>query len=277
MDFWVAIPDSALADEQTKRDRSVKIAQLARAFSIFRVNKVFIYRDREHDYNADRRLLKLLLEFLDTPQYLRRRLYPRREELQFAGLLHPLKVPHHKPAVDPSKIKVGEIRQAVVAKVKGQYFADAGLNALIPVEGSAPTGKRITIRFVSEYPKLRCKAISNEEIKEYWGYEVKEVQSLADLLNSIKGSIIMTSKEGEPLGAVEQELTRELRSTPSTLVVFGSPNRGLRSILKDEGKHPREFTKYFLNFFPKQATATVRLEEAVICCLSLLNYLFTNN
>jgi predicted SPOUT superfamily RNA methylase MTH1 len=274
LDLWAAIPDSALVDEQTKRDKSIKIAQFARAFSIFKVSKVFIYRDKERDYGTDRILLKLLLEFLDTPQYLRRRLYPRREELQFAGLLHPLKAPHHKPAIDPSKIKVGEIRQAVVAKVKGQYFADAGLNALIPVEGSAPTGKRVTIRFVSEHPKLRCKAIPNEEIKEYWGYEVKEVQSLTDLLNSIKGSIILTSKEGEPLGAVEQELTRELRSTPSALVVFGSPNRGLRSILKDESKHPREFTKYFLNFFPNQATETVRLEEAVICCLSLLNYLF---
>lgn len=274
MDLWAAIPDSALVDEQTKRDKSIKIAQFARAFSIFKVSKVFIYRDKERDYGTDRILLKLLLEFLDTPQYLRRRLYPRREELQFAGLLHPLKAPHHKPAVDPSQIKVGEIRQAVVAKVKGQYFADAGLNALIPVEGSAPTGKRVTIRFVSEHPKLRCKAIPNEEIKEYWGYEVKEVQSLTDLLNSIKGSIILTSKEGEPLGAVEQELTRELRSTPSALVVFGSPNHGLRSILKDESKHPREFTKYFLNFFPNQATETVRLEEAVICCLSLLNYLF---
>jgi hypothetical protein len=274
LDLWAAIPDSALVDEQTKRDKSIKIAQFARAFSIFKVSKVFIYRDKERDYGTDRILLKLLLEFLDTPQYLRRRLYPRREELQFAGLLHPLKAPHHKPAIDPSKIKVGEIRQAVVAKVKGQYFADAGLNALIPVEGSAPTGKRVTIRFVSEHPKLRCKAIPNEEIKEYWGYEVKEVQSLTDLLNSIKGSIILTSKEGEPLGAVEQELTRELRSTPSALVVFGSPNHGLRSILKDESKHPREFTKYFLNFFPNQATETVRLEEAVICCLSLLNYLF---
>lgn len=274
MDFWAAIPDSALVDEQTKRDKSIKIAQFARAFSIFKVGKVFIYRDKERDYSADRRLVKLLLEFLDTPQYLRKRLYPRREELQFAGLLHPLKAPHHKPAIDPSKIKAGEIRQAVVAKVKGQYFADAGLHSLIPVEGSAPIGKRVTIRFVSEHPKLRCKAISNEEIKEYWGYEVKEVQSLTDLLNSIKGSIILTSKEGEPLGAVEQELTRELRSTPSALVVFGSPNRGLRSILKDESKHPREFTKYFLNFFPNQATETVRLEEAVICCLSLLNYLF---
>ena len=273
MDFCVAIPDSSLADEQTLRDKSTKIAQFARAFAIFRISKVYIYRDRGRNYSADRKLLKFILEFLDTPQYLRRRLYPKREELQFAGLLHPLKAPHHKPAVDPRKIRVGEIRQAATVTVKGRYFADAGLDSLIPLEGSAPNGTRITVKFISEHPKLRCKAIARKDVCDYWGYEVKEAQGLVDLLKTIKGIIVLTSKEGEPLERFEQELRQELKSVSSALLVFGSPNRGLSQILKDEGSHPDEFTKYFLNFFPKQATETVRLEEAVIGCLSLMNYL----
>ncbi len=273
LNFWAAIPDSALADEQTRRDKSVKIAQFARAFSIFKVSKVYIYKDKERDYSTDRKLLKLILEFLDTPPYLRRSLYPKRDELQFAGLLHPVKTPHHKPAVDPAKIRVGETRQAVVAKVKGQYFADAGLNSLIPVEDSATTGKRVTIRFISEYPRLQCKVIKNEDVDGYWGYEVRDVQSLAELLNGIKSAVIMTSKEGEPLGRFEQDLTQDLKNNTNALVVFGSPNRGLVEILRDERKHPKEFSKYFLNFFPQQATETIRLEEAVMGCLALLNYL----
>lgn len=273
MDFCVAIPDSSLADEQTLRDKSTKIAQFARAFAIFRITKVYIYRDRRRNYGADRKLLKFILEFLDTPPYLRRRLYPKREELRFAGLLHPLKAPHHKPAVDPRKIRVGEIRQAVAVNVKGRYFADAGLDSLIPLEGSAPNGIRITVKFISEHPKLRCKAITREEVSNYWGYEVREAQGLADLLKSVTGIIVLTSKEGEPLERFEQELNQELKSANSALVVFGSPNRGLSQILKDERRHPKEFTRYFLNFFPKQATETVRLEEAVMGCLSLVNYL----
>ena len=39
LDFWAAIPDSTLTDEQTMRDKTTKIAQFARAFSIFSISK----------------------------------------------------------------------------------------------------------------------------------------------------------------------------------------------------------------------------------------------
>ncbi|MGI0036243.1 MAG: putative RNA uridine N3 methyltransferase, partial [Nitrososphaera sp.] len=70
--FWVAIPDSALSDEQTKRDKSIKIAQFARACSIFRVNRIYIFHDALSQFEKeDANLLKTVLRFLDTPQYLR--------------------------------------------------------------------------------------------------------------------------------------------------------------------------------------------------------------
>jgi len=273
MDFWVAIPDSSLADEQTKRDKSIKIAQIARACAIFKVSRIYIYRDRERDYSYDRKLLKLILEFMDTPQYLRRILYPKVAELEFAGLLHPLKAPHHKPSIDPKNIKVGDIRQVVATKVKGSYFVEAGLNALVPLEGSAPEGKRITVKFTSEYPTLRCTIASQQDIHEYWGYEVKDVLSISEMLKGLSSVVVMTSKLGQPLEKFEQELRQQVKDASSVLTVFGSPNRGVFEILKDERRHPKEFTKYVLNFFPKQAVETVRLEEAILGCLSLLNYI----
>lgn len=273
LDFWVAIPDSSLADEQTKRDKSIKTAQIARTCAIFNVSRIYIYRDKERDYGYDRKLLKLILEFMDTPQYLRRILYPKVDELQFAGLLHPLKAPHHKPSIDPKNIKAGDIRQAVVAKVKGSYFVDAGLNSLVPLEGSAHEGQRITIKFTSEYPRLRCAVALKQDIHEYWGYEVKEVLSISEMLKGLNTVIVMTSKQGEPLSKFEQELKQQLKNAPNALIVFGSPNRGVFEILKDERRHPKEFTKYVLNFFPKQAVETVRLEEAILGSLSLLNYI----
>ena len=194
------------------------------------------------------------------------------DELRFAGLLHPLKSPHHKPVVDIKKIKMGEIRQAIVVNVKGRYFVDAGLSSLIPLEGSAPDKNRITVQFTAEYPKLRCKAIAWKDVSEYWGYEVNVAQNLGDLLNKANVAVL-TSREGEFLERFEQQLCKELKNATSVLIVFGSPNRGLTEILKDEKKHPKEFTEYFLNFFPKQATETVRLEEAILGCLALLNYL----
>lgn len=272
MNFWIAIPDSSLADEQTKRDKSIKAAHIARSCAIFKVNRIYIYRDRERDYSYDRKMLKLILEFMDTPQYLRRILYPKITELEFAGILHPLKAPHHKPSIDPKNIKVGDIRQAVTAKVKGTYFVDAGLNALVPLEGSALEGKRITVKFTSEYPTLRCAVASQQDIHEYWGYEVKEVVSISEMLKGLNNMVVMTSKQGEPLSKFEQELKQQLKDASTVLIVFGSPNRGVFEILKDERRHPKEFTKYVLNFFPEQMVETVRLEEAILGCLSLLNY-----
>lgn len=272
MDFWIAIPDSSLADEQAKREKSRKIAQIARACAIFRVSRIYLYRDRERDYSHDRRLLKLILEFLDTPPYLRRILYKKLPELGFAGLLHPLKTPHHRPFVEPKDIRVGETRQAVAAKVKGSYYVDAGLGKLIQLEGSAPVGRRITVKFTSAYPALRCKVASKQDIKEYWGYEVKEVQSLSEVLKGLGSVVVMTSRRGEPLSVYREELKQELKG-PSALVVFGSPNRGLFEILGDERRHPKEFTRYVLNFFPEQGAETVRLEEAILGSLSLLNYI----
>jgi len=272
MDFWIAIPDSSLVDEQTKRDKSIKTAHIARSCAIFKVNRIYIYRDRERDYSYDRKMLKLILEFMDTPQYLRRILYPKIAELEFAGILHPLKAPHHKPSIDPKNIKVGDIRQAVTAKVKGTYFVDAGLNALVPLEGSALEGKRITVKFTSEYPTLRCAVASQHDIHQYWGYEVKEVVSISEMLKGLNNIVVMTSKQGEPLSKFEQELKQQLKDASTVLIVFGSPNRGIFEILKDERRHPKEFTKYVLNFFPEQMVETVRLEEAILGCLSLLNY-----
>ncbi len=272
MNFWIAIPDSSLVDEQTKRDKSIKTAHIARSCAIFKVNRIYIYRDRERDYSYDRKMLKLILEFMDTPQYLRRILYPKITELEFAGILHPLKAPHHKPSIDPKNIKVGDIRQAVTIKVKGTYFVDAGLNALVPLEGSALEGKRITVKFTSEYPALRCAVASQQDVHQYWGYEVKEVLSISEMLKGLNNIVVMTSKQGEPLSKFEQELKQQLKDASTVLIVFGSPNRGVFEILKDERRHPKEFTKYVLNFFPEQMVETVRLEEAILGCLSLLNY-----
>jgi predicted SPOUT superfamily RNA methylase MTH1 len=41
----VAIPDSSLSDEKGLREKTLKIGKFARAFSIFGVEKIVIYKD----------------------------------------------------------------------------------------------------------------------------------------------------------------------------------------------------------------------------------------
>src|SRR5690242_7440417 len=131
--LWVAIPDSSLSDEQTKRDKSAKIAQFARACSIFRIKRVYIYHDPLSQFEKeDPLLLQTILRYLDTPQYLRKILYPKMSQLEFAGILHPIKAPHHKPAQDIKTVRAGDIRTGVIVKVKGALFVEVGLGSLVP-------------------------------------------------------------------------------------------------------------------------------------------------
>jgi predicted SPOUT superfamily RNA methylase MTH1 len=54
------------------------------------------------------------------------------------------------------------------------------------------------------------------------------------------------------------------------LIVFGAPKRGVHDILAREGANIKPY-EFVVNMFPNQATETVRLEEAVLGTLAILN------
>lgn len=271
LNIWVAIPDSSLSDEQTKRDKSIKIGQFARACSIFCVKKIFVYHDPVSEFEKeDPLLLRTVLRYLDTPQYLRKILYPKMTQLEYAGILHPIKAPHHKPAQDIKTVKPGDIRTGVIVKVKGSLYVEAGLGSLVPFDGSGHEGKKVNVRFTSGYPHLRAAEAADSDITDYWGYEVKEVPSLSKLLSSVENTeFIITSRKGSYFRNIEAKLTQRLKDAQNLLVVFGAPKHGVQEILAREGGSIKpEFT---INMFPNQATETVRLEEAVLGTLAILN------
>ena len=271
-DLWVAIPDSSLSDEQTRRDKSIKIAQFARACSIFRVNKIYIYHDFLSQFDRDDPdLLKTILVYLDTPQYLRKVLYPRMHQLEYAGILHPIKAPHHRPPEDMKKVRAGDVRTGVIAKVKGQLFVEVGLGSLIPFMGQGFEGKKLNVKFTAPFPNLKAIEATKEDIFDYWGFEVKEVPSLSKFLASAENSaIIITSRKGGFFKNVEIKLAEHAKNAQNILVVFGAPKHGVHDILAKEGGSSIPY-KFVVNMFPNQGTETVRLEEAVLGTLAILN------
>jgi predicted SPOUT superfamily RNA methylase MTH1 len=270
--LWITIPDSSLSDEQTKRDKSIKIAQFARACSIFKVKRIYIYHDSlSHFEKDDPHLLKTILRYLDTPQYLRKILFPMMHQLQYAGILHPIKAPHHRVVDDIKKIKAGDIRTGVVVKVKGQLFVEVGLGSLVPFMGDGFEGKKVNVRFTESYPNLKSVQAIEEDIFDYWGYEVKEVPSISKLLTSVEETdIIITSRKGRHFKNIEAQLADHAKSVQNILVAFGSPKYGLHEILAKEGASIKPY-QYVVNMFPNQGTETVRLEEAVLGGLAILN------
>jgi predicted SPOUT superfamily RNA methylase MTH1 len=273
VDISVAIPDSSLSDEQTLRDKTMKISQIARASSIFRVKTIYLYQDRDpHAEKADRRLIKVILRYLDTPQYLRKTLFPQMQELRYAGLLPPIKAPHHKEWQSIKLVKEGEIRVGVVVKVKDKLFVDVGLGPLVQLEGEAPAGVKLNVRLKSSFPNLRAEEIDRQDISSlYWGFQVHEAGSLKALLDRFKNSVVViTSRRGNSLKNFESQLLHELTVKRAILLVFGSPRRGVTQILSSEGYDSSSY-QFIVNMFPYQGTDTVRLEEAILGTLAITN------
>jgi methyltransferase len=271
-ELWVAIPDSSLSDEQTRRDKSIKIGQFARACSIFRVKRIYVYHDSLSQFERDDPdLLKTILRYLDTPQYLRKALYPRMHQLEYAGILHPIKAPHHKPPEDIKKVEAGDVRTGIIVKVKGQLFVEVGLGSLVPFVGQGFEGKKVNAKFTSPHPNLRANEATEDDIFEYWGYEVKEVPSLGKLLGSTENAeVLITSKKGSYFRNVEGKFGDRAKAAKNILVVFGAPKNGVHDILAKEGANVKKY-EFVINMFPYQGTETVRLEEAVLGTLAILN------
>lgn len=265
MNISIAIPDSSLSDDKTKLDKSRKISEIARACAIFKINTIFIYN--ESDNKDDAHLLVTVLKYLETPPFLRKRLFPKINELKYAGVLHPLKIPSHISPADSKKIKVGDIREGIVVSAKGKSFVDFGINHLIPYYGKSNIGKRVTAKFKKGFPDFEIKEIFDEEISQYWGYKVKERGNLFSLITSWSGNIILTSKKGKMISS--QLIKDYARSKDPLLLVFGTPFKGIYDILGNRIKQIQNTR--ILNFFPVQATETVRLEEAILGTLSILN------
>lgn len=272
----LAIPDSCLSDEQTMRDKTLKVSQISRASSIFRVKRIYIYHDISSyaDNKSDRKLIKLILQYLDTPQYLRRILFPHLNELKYAGILHPIKAPHHKEWRNIRSVKEGEIRVGVVVKVKNKLFVDVGLGPLVPFDDYAIPGRKLNVRLKSSFPNLRANEVSEKDLNfSYWGYKVQEEKlGLHSLLSQISDSeIVITSRKGYSLKKFEYELSEKLKLKPNILLVFGSPRMGIDEILSHEGYSVNKYP-FIINMFPYQGTQTVRLEEAILGALAIMNY-----
>jgi methyltransferase len=277
LELWIAVPDSAISDEQTQRDKSIKISQFARACAIFRVKRIYIYHCRNsYVEKEDLTILTTLLRYLDTPQYLRRILYPRMKQLEYAGILHPIKAPHHKHIEDVKNIKIDDVRVGVIVKIKGTLYVEVGLGTLIPYDGEGFEGKKLDVKFTSVYPNLRAKEATTEDIKGYyWGYEVKELPSLHKLLKGTENTeVLITSRKGSYFKSNEVKLIQRLKSIRNLLIVFGAPKKGVEQILTDEGQSIKPY-EFVVNMFPFQGTETVRLEESVLGTLAILNHILS--
>lgn len=274
--FFVLLPSSLVADAPDLRQKTLKVGSIGRALAIFRVVKVCIYNDDDpHLKNqaSEGGLISTLLNYMETPQYLRKLLFPRTRELRYAGLLPPLRTPHH-PLAD-EKTAPGDYREAVVIDAgKHGSLLELGMRERGLTDKKLSVGERVTVRIDKSLGggKRAIELIPRSEVGEYWGYKVLRAKTLAEGLKVLKANyIIGTSRHGKDLN----EAVHAIRSSNprSVAVAFGGSYAGLFEICERQGVDAGKLFDVIINTIPNQGTATVRTEEALVTTLALLNVL----
>jgi predicted SPOUT superfamily RNA methylase MTH1 len=275
----IAIPASVVSDTPHLREKTSKIGLVGRAAAIFRVDEIIVYPDNPKvSQKADMDLIATLLSYMETPQYLRKRLFKLRPELQYAGILPPLRTPHHPLDRKVKNLKVGEYREgATLSRTKEGTLIDIGVEqpALI-LNKQLPIEKRLTVKVTKVEKQIEVELANRDEIPTYWGYVVAvERHSFGRLVkNGGFDLTVATSKRGVPFANVAEEMGEKWKKARTILVAFGAPAQGLYDIVKNEGLNLDDVADFVINTVPMQGTETIRTEEALIASLAILNMQF---
>ena len=275
----IAIPASTISDTPHPREKTSKIGLIGRAAAIFRVDEIIVYPDStKMDQRRDLDFIALLLSYLETPQYLRKRLFKLEPDLEYAGILPPLRTPHHPLSGKTKHLQVGEYREGVVlSEVKEGLVVDIGVQqpALLRQKPFA-VGNRLTLQVVNVGKQIEVQAANREDAPQYWGYKVRvEKHSFVQLM--VDGDFdlkIATAKIGDAFRDVASKIDAKWRSSQRVLVAFGAPSKGLHEIAEDEGVKLGSIADFVVNMVPSQGTVTVRTEEALLASLAILNVHF---
>ncbi|MCJ7613172.1 RNA methyltransferase [Candidatus Bathyarchaeota archaeon] len=272
----VAIPVSIVSDIPHIREKTLKIGLVGRAAAIFRVNEIVVFSDNPGaDQKRDRDMIVTLLSYMETPQYLRKRLFKIKPELRYAGILPPLRTPHHPLAKRARDLKVGDYREGAIMSITDSgSIVDMGVErpALLPGQ-KIPVNTRVTVKVANLGKRPRVSLADREEIEAYWGYTVTSSKaSFGKIAKSgAYNLVVATSKMAPSLMSVVDELAERWKKSSNVLLAFGAPSHGLQEIVAQEKLGLDDVADFTVNTIPDQGTETVRTEEALYASLAMLN------
>ena len=283
----VLVPSSLVREAEDKREATRKLGTVARAATVFRIDRVVVYPDvGGEDGRFDGGFVTTVLAYAATAPYLRKEVWAVREELEHVGVLPPLRLPTETGSGSDGS---GSLRQGIVTEVgpENRVRVNCGLQhpislptppAMAPVE----RGSRVSIRVSSRRP-LRAKLV-DEPLP---GFTVERATIDDSLRHRDAGLRIAASRHGEPLSAARVESLGQRVAADGLTVAFGAPERGLPEILDrgptDETASHREASEdsettepdarfdLWLNTVPQQGSAVVRTEEAMFATLAPLS------
>jgi predicted SPOUT superfamily RNA methylase MTH1 len=295
----VLVPASLTREAEDKREATRKIGYVARAAAIFRVDRLTVFPDPDGAGKWESGFVETVLRYAATPPYLRKEVWDRRGELEYAGVLPALRV---RSWTGSGSNESGSLRQGIVTTVgaDGRVRVNCGLQhpVSLPVPSTMDVreGERVSVRVSSREP-VRAKLV-DEPLQ---GFDVDRTDLDAALARSDAGLTIAASRYGEELtvttldqlvgrlrdggegGTDAQAAAADATTAGETdpagtggdlTVAFGAPERGLPAILgidrPERGETGDDRFDLWLNTVPDQGSEVVRTEEAVFATLAPL-------
>ncbi|KAI5650570.1 hypothetical protein M9H77_36575 [Catharanthus roseus] len=284
----VAVPGSIIHNAQSLELATRLAGQIARAATIFRVDEVIVFDNKStfvdessvlmdesnsDEYESGAAFLIRILRYLETPQYLRKSLFPKHNSLRFVGLLPPLDAPHHLRKHEWAPYREGVSLKDQVPD-SGGTFVDVGLNKHVVVDQVIEPGRRVTVAMGTNrnldtgltyqvVPSSRPR----DEAGMYWGYKVRYASNISSVFTCCPhvggyDYLIGTSEHG----AIVRSSELSLPSFRHLLIAFGGL-AGLEECIEEDnelkGKNVREVFDLYLNTCPHQGSRTIRTEEAI--------------
>jgi len=278
--------------------KTVLAGQIARSACIYNVDEIVVYDDKmgrshESGWNSNEFMARII-QYMETPQYLRKHLIPLHHDLKFAGLLSPLDAPHHLRMDEPSPF-----REGVVVKESERRDKDAlskwvyiGLRKNIKIDRELPVGMRLTVHITKEAKGKFSKRRPTEgvplppsKLREekglYWGYATRVASSINDVFEKspYEGGYDLTLGTSERGNVTVDDEKFDLPHFKHAMVVFGGVQGIEASIDNDEGMHlsgseAHTLFNLWVNICPNQGSRTIRTEEAVSIALARLQPFF---
>lgn len=311
----IAVPGSIISNCQTSELKTYVAGQIARSIAIYNIDEIIIYNEDTKLYNTAQssnthqntlsgeyessrsrtidpnKFLGRILQYLDTPQYLRKSLFPVHPDLKYAGLLNPLDTTHHVRATEDVLYREGitvDKNQRNKVAPSGYTYVNVGLRNCCLINTALKPNVRVTVKInqpvhgSTTRTDLTGTVVSRNEPRElyglYYGYTVRLAENgINDIFNLCPYDkydlTIGTSERGVDIHDSNKIDHHQLHTFQHLLIVFGGLS-GLEDVVSadqsiDTNNAATIFDLY-INTCVNQGSRTIRTEEAIPITMAAL-------
>jgi predicted SPOUT superfamily RNA methylase MTH1 len=211
---------------------------------------------------------------------MRKNLYKIEPDLQYAGILPPLRTPHHPSSGKNRDLKIGEYREGIILnQSKEGLTVDIGVQSpALLRERHFSVGERLTVQVIKNDNHIEIQSVNRNDVPSYWGFQVKITdETFGHMLKTEQFDLVIsTARIADPFVKVADKIAQRWSQAERVLIAFGAPSRGLHEIVKDEGLRIKNISDFVVNTIPDQGTTTVRAEEALFSSLAIFTVYFNS-